>query len=121
MIQRYTTFILDKFFIYLLLLFFAFSCLPLITQYTEEIAYTSVVNEDEFDNFRHLERILRPSDYSFIEYLKLFTEDLSGSVWWAFVALVALPFKLIGSEQGMIISVRVLTLLLPTLDILSLL
>ncbi|MDP3014325.1 MAG: hypothetical protein Q8M92_08800, partial [Candidatus Subteraquimicrobiales bacterium] len=115
MIQRYTTFILDKFFIYLLLLFFALSCLPYITQYTEEIAYVAVVNEDEYDVFRNLERILKPSDYSFVEYLKLFTEDLSGSIWWAFVALVALPFKLIGSEQGMIISVRVMALLLPTL------
>ncbi|MDP3014019.1 MAG: hypothetical protein Q8M92_07250, partial [Candidatus Subteraquimicrobiales bacterium] len=41
--------------------------------------------------------------------------DLSGSIWWAMMALIALPFKLIGSEQGIIISVRILLLLLPTL------
>lgn len=81
--------------------------LPYIWSYSEEIAFSAIRSNDELAMMRVVEQLLSPS-LSY-EYFKHFNTFSYGAVWWAVLAITAAPFKLLGSEQGMVISVRLLS------------
>src|SRR3990172_7147197 len=76
--------------------------------YSEEVAFTAIRANDELAFMRVVEQLLTPT--LGIEYFKLFNSFGYGAIWWAIIAITAAPFKLLGSEQGMVISIRLLSL-----------
>lgn len=93
----------------LVLIVIGAACLPYIWIYSEEIAFTAIRAADELAFMRVVEQLLAPS--LDIEYFKHFNDFGYGAFWWAIIAMTAAPFKLLGSEQGMVVSIRLLSLI----------
>lgn len=92
----------------LVLLVIGAACLPYVWHYSEEVAFAAVRAEDELAFMRVVEQLLSPGLN--VEYFKHFNDFGYGSFWWAVITITAAPFKLLGSEQGMVVSIRLVSL-----------
>src|SRR5207237_9872096 len=90
--------------VYLILLVVGVACLPYVWNYSAEVAFAAIRANDELAFMRVVEQLFAPR--LSIEYFKLFNTFGYGACWWMVITTVAAPFKLMGSEQGMVVEVR---------------
>lgn len=106
--------------IFFLLLFLV--CLPYLLTYSRYIAYLALKSQDEYatlsliiSKFYNTELIAEIFSGN-IQYLSFFHLFGYGTMFWMIYIVCTLPFYLIGSEMGMVLTIRLLSLL-PSLGV----